>query len=75
MAGIINAGYVGTIEEVLIQGKRRGRWFGRTRTDKLVFLTSGDAAEGKFVRVNIARSSPWALQGDLIYNTEQESRR
>jgi len=75
VAGIINAGYVGTIEEVLIQGKRRGRWFGRTRTDKLVFLTSGDAAEGRFVHVNITRSSPWALQGDLINDTEQESRR
>ena len=34
----INTQLLGTTVEVLIEGRRKGRWWGRTRTDKLVFF-------------------------------------
>ncbi|MBN1856115.1 MAG: tRNA (N6-isopentenyl adenosine(37)-C2)-methylthiotransferase MiaB [Dehalococcoidia bacterium] len=61
----INAGYVGNREAVLIQGTRRGKWFGRTRTDKLVFVESDKDMSDQLVYVTIAKASPWALQGSL----------
>jgi len=66
VAGAINAGYRGRIEQVLFQGMRRGRWYGRTRTDKLVFVTSEQPLVGQLADVRITRTSPWALQGDLV---------
>ena len=61
----INARYVGNKEAVLIQGTRRGKWFGRTRTDKLVFIESPKDISDQLVYVTIAKASPWALQGSL----------
>jgi len=66
IAGAINAGYEGRTEKVLFQGMRRGRWYGRTRTDKLVFVESEQPLVGQLVEVRITRTSPWALQGDLV---------
>ena len=66
VAGAINACYEGRIEKVLFQGMRRGRWYGRTRTDKLVFVTSEQPLVGQLVDVSITKTSPWALQGDLV---------
>ena len=71
VAGAINAGYEGRIEKVLVQGMRRGRWYGRTRTDKLVFVSSEQPLVGRLVDVSITRTSPWALQGDLVQKTGQ----
>jgi len=34
----INADLKGKIVEILVEGKQKGKWFGRTGTDKLVFL-------------------------------------
>ena len=62
----INAGYVGTTQEVLVDGRERGRWKGRTRTDKLVFFDSSNDLLGAFVHAKIEKSSPWALQGSII---------
>ena len=62
----INAGYVGTTQEVLVDGRERGRWKGRTRTDKLVFFDLEEDLLGRFVGARIERSSPWALQGSII---------
>jgi tRNA-2-methylthio-N6-dimethylallyladenosine synthase len=65
----INAAYLGRQVEVLAQGTRRGKWFGRTRTHKLVFFEGVPGCAGSMVRVNITRTSPWALQGNLVYNS------
>ena len=57
--------------EVLVEGRKRGKWQGRTRTDKLVFFTEdgedGCATDlvGQLVDVGIDNSSPWALQGTV----------
>lgn len=64
--------------EVLVEGRKRGKWQGRTRTDKLVFIAEGgedgcvsDLA-GQLVMVEIDQTSPWALQGTLIGNPGKE---
>ena len=65
IAGEINAALVGSVQEVLVEGSRRGRWSGRTRTDKLAHFAGGCRA-GELARVRIERASPWSLQGKAI---------
>ena len=65
VAGEINAALVGHVEEVLVEEEARGRWSGRTRTDKLVHF-SGDRCPGDIVRVRIERAGPWSLQGSIV---------
>ena len=59
----INARLMDTTQQVLVEGRRKGRWFGRNRNDKLVFFDSPDDLKGQMVDVNIERTSPWSLQG------------
>ncbi|HEX5141635.1 MAG TPA: tRNA (N6-isopentenyl adenosine(37)-C2)-methylthiotransferase MiaB [Dehalococcoidia bacterium] len=58
----INAGYEGSEQAVLVEGKRDGRWHGRTRSNKLVHFM-GEAAIGDVVKVRIERATAWSLQG------------
>ena len=61
----INARLVGRYEEILVEGRRRGKWQGRTRSHKLVFFEDEAYHQGEMVTVKIERSSPWSLQGSL----------
>ena len=58
----LNARLQGTDQEVLVEGKRDGRWFGRTRTNKLVHF-AGETAVGEVVTVRIEKATAWSLQG------------
>ncbi len=58
----LNAAYVGREEAVLVEGKRDGRWHGRTRSNKLVHF-AGSAAIGEVTSVSIERATAWSLQG------------
>jgi tRNA-2-methylthio-N6-dimethylallyladenosine synthase len=60
----INQGLVGTIQEVLVEGERGGKLYGRTRTGKLVHFP-GQASPGQLVKVRILHASPWSLQGEV----------
>jgi tRNA-2-methylthio-N6-dimethylallyladenosine synthase len=62
----INAKLLGRTMEVLVEGQSKGRWYGRTRTNKLVFFDHPTPLAGQLVQVRIAQTSPWALQGDLV---------
>jgi tRNA-2-methylthio-N6-dimethylallyladenosine synthase len=62
----INAQLLDTTQEVLVEGRRKGRWFGRNRNDKLVFFDHPDDLKGRMVDVQIERTSPWSLQGALV---------
>lgn len=66
VAGGINAAYLDRTVEVLVQGTRRGKWFGRTRTHKLVFFQGDGDHLGRSVQVSVTKTSPWALQGNLV---------
>ena len=66
----INAKFVGRYEDVLVEGRRRGKWQGRTRSHKLVFFESEAYHHGELVTVKIERSSPWSLQGTLAVEAQ-----
>ena len=61
----INAGLVGRYQEILVEGRKRGKWQGRTRSNKLVFFEDEAYHLGSLVNVKIDRSGPWSLQGSL----------
>ena len=51
--------------EVLIEGQSRGKWYGRTRSNKLVHIASDEALAGQLVIAHVTHTSPWSLQGEL----------
>ena len=51
--------------EVLVETKNKGKWQGRTRTDKLVFFEHSSDLTGQLVNVYISSTGPWSLQGEL----------
>ncbi len=61
----INSGYQGESVEVLFEEKVRGRWRGRTPTNKIVFVESDDDLRGKLPPVMITWTGPWSMQGAL----------
>ena len=58
----INQSYLGATVEVLFEEKVKGRWKGRTPTNKLVFLESDDDLKGRIVPVTITWAGPWSMQ-------------
>ena len=65
IAGEINASLVGTRQEVLVEGKRKGKWYGRTRHNKLLFFESEQDPGGQLVDVDVTHGTSWSLQGKL----------
>jgi tRNA-2-methylthio-N6-dimethylallyladenosine synthase len=63
IASEINSELDGCVVEVLVEGRKKGKWWGRTRTDKLVFFTDPDDYLGRLVKIRIEGTSPWSLQG------------
>jgi tRNA-2-methylthio-N6-dimethylallyladenosine synthase len=61
----INARYLGRTVDVLVEGVAKGRWYGRTRTNKLVHFASEQALGGALVNVEITSTEPWFLEGEL----------
>lgn len=66
----INESLVRKTVEILVDGKKGGKWRGRTRTDKLVFFSSKDNCLGQLVRIKIDKTGPWSLQGKQIKEAE-----
>ena len=67
----LNSELVGETFEVLVEGKKRGRWFGRNRNDKLIYFDNDAECKGKMVQVNVTKSTPWSLSGDLVRSHEE----
>ena len=63
IAAEINARMLGQTVEVLVEGQNKGRWQGRTRSDKIVFFAGGNDLTGKQIMVTIEKTSSWSLQG------------
>ena len=68
IAGKINSRFEGSTVEVLVEGKKREKWYGRTRSNKLVFFEDSSDSIGQLVHVAISKTSPWALQGKIENN-------
>jgi tRNA-2-methylthio-N6-dimethylallyladenosine synthase len=60
----IAAGYLGEMVEVLFEEKVKGRWKGRTTTNKLVFTEAGQDLTGNVLPVRITWAGPWSMQGE-----------
>jgi tRNA-2-methylthio-N6-dimethylallyladenosine synthase len=63
----VNASLLGQRLEILVDGRKRGKWQGRTTSNKLVFFEDEGDRLGELVNVEIQRTSPWSLQGTLVY--------
>jgi tRNA-2-methylthio-N6-dimethylallyladenosine synthase len=61
----INARLLGQKAEILVEGRNKGKWYGRTRTDKLVFFSSSNDYMGQTVIIKIDKTSAWSLQGKI----------
>lgn len=66
IASEINAALQDQVLDVLVEAQRKGRWEGRTRTNKLVFFDHDERWLGRMAQVRIVKTSPWSLQGGLV---------
>ncbi len=68
VVGEINARMLGETVEILVedQERRKGRWRGRTRTNKLVFFESPENWRGRLAQVRILWTGPWSMIGEVI---------
>ncbi len=62
----INKRYLGETVDVLFEDQVRGRWRGRTPTNKLVFVEGGENLRGQNLPVQITWTGPWSMQGRLL---------
>jgi tRNA-2-methylthio-N6-dimethylallyladenosine synthase len=65
IAAEISRRLLGEWVEVLFEEQVRGRWKGRTPTNKLVFVESGEDLRGHIRRAQITWAGPWSMQGRL----------
>jgi tRNA-2-methylthio-N6-dimethylallyladenosine synthase len=65
IVGEINRRLQGHTVEVLVEERQKGKWRGRTRTNKLVFFRDDADWRGRLAAVRITWAGPWSMQGDL----------
>lgn len=65
IASEINAGLLDTTVDILVEGRHKGKWQGRTESDKLVFFRDTENRLGQIVTIRIEKTSPWSLQGTI----------
>jgi tRNA-2-methylthio-N6-dimethylallyladenosine synthase len=63
VAAEIGARYRGRTVDVLVEEQHKGKWKGRTRTNKLVFFEAAGDLQGQIVPVTVTHTSAWSLQG------------
>jgi len=65
----IHTQLLGKTVEVLVEGRKKGKWQGRTRSGKLVFFNDNSDYLGQLVKIRIEHTSPWSLQGKVELNS------
>jgi tRNA-2-methylthio-N6-dimethylallyladenosine synthase len=65
IVGEINQKYLGQSVEVLFEEKVKGRWRGRTPTNKLVFVESDEDLHGRIESAKVTWTGPWSMQAAL----------
>ena len=68
IAAEINAHLLDKTVEVLVEGKKKGKWQSRTRSGKLVFFNNNNDCLGQLAKIRIEKTSPWSLQGKIESN-------
>lgn len=66
VVGEINSRLLGETVEVLVEELRKGKWRGRTRTNKLVFFADAADWRGKLANVRITWTGPWSMIGEVV---------
>ena len=67
IVGEINRRSLGETVEVLVEDRHKnGRWRGRTRTNKLVFFADESDWRGKLANVRISWAGPWSMIGEVV---------
>ncbi len=61
-----NAKHLGEIVEVLVEDQHKGKWRGRSRQNKLIFIESDLPLRGRLVEAQITWSGPWSMQGRFV---------
>ena len=62
----INAHFLGEVVEVLVEDQHKGKWRGRNRQNKLVFIESDLPLRGRLVEAQITWTGPWSMQGRFV---------
>ena len=65
IVGEINSRYLGQKVEVLFEDKVKGRWRGRTPTNKLVFTEAAEDLRGRVLPVTVTWTGPWSMQARI----------
>lgn len=65
-AAEINQDYLAQTVDVLFEEEVRGRWKGRTTTNKLVFVESEQSLLGQTLPITITWTGPWSMQGRFV---------
>jgi len=66
IVGDINRRLLGETVEVLVEDLHKGKWRGRTRTNKLVFFADEADWRGKLANVRITWAGPWSMIGKVV---------
>ena len=57
---------IGTTQELLVEGRSKGRLIGRTRTNRQVVVEGPDELVGTLISAEITEASTWSLQGRVL---------
>ena len=58
--------WLGQTVEVLVEDRRKERWFGRMPQNKLVFFKDASDLKGELVQVRITHTGPWSMSGKIV---------
>ncbi len=61
-----NARFLGETVEVLVEDQHKGKWRGRNRQNKLVFIESNLPLRGRLVEAQVTWTGPWSMQGRFV---------
>ena len=61
-----NGEYIGKEAEALIDGQKKNKWLGKTRSYKNIQVESSKNLLGKFIKIKITKALPWGLKGELL---------
>ena len=60
-----NQKLIGTVQEVLVDGKKGQYFYGRTKTRKVVKFEDNQDHTGQFIKIKIKQAEPWKLLGEI----------
>jgi len=68
-----NQALVGERVEVLVEGRRKGKWEGRTPQNKIVFIDHPEDLRGRLVEAEIVWAGPYSLQGRFVRDVSPQA--